>query len=171
MDDVLAYGSSETEHWGRLDKVLRRLRERGVTLQGTKCQFGVKSIRFLGHLVGHDGVRPDPEKVSAIAGLKPPTDRKETRRLVGMCNYLAKFSPRVAELLGPIHAVIGKSSAWVWGPEQEEALEGLKWELCGPSVLTVFDLTKRHRVSADASKRALGAVLLQEEAQGWRPVE
>ena len=60
----------------------------------------------------------------------------------------------------------------VLGRSQQYAFEDIKSELVKAPVLCAFDVTKRHRVSADANKSALGAVLLQEtEENRWQPVE
>ena len=88
-----------------------------------------------------------------------------------MLNYLSKFSPRLAQLLGPIYAMMGKRSEWAWGPDQEAAFQEVKSEMCSDRVLAIFDPKARHVVSADAKQGALGAVLLQKTPEGWQLVE
>ena len=89
-----------------------------------------------------------------------------------MVNYLSKFSRRVAELCVPLNAITGKNACWVWGPDQEMAFENIKRELASYPILCSFDINRRHRVSADSSQFAIGAVLLQETNNGeWQPVE
>jgi hypothetical protein len=88
-----------------------------------------------------------------------------------MVNYLSKFSRRLAEFCAPIYSVVGARSAWLWDAPQQQAFENIKRELSSEPVLCVFDMRKRHRVSADASRAALGSVLLQENDGHWQPVE
>jgi transposase InsO family protein len=91
---------------------------------------------------------------------------------MGMVNYLSRFSRNLAELGEPIYAVIGKRSEWFWGRDQEKAFKLIKAELSSSPVLCAFDLNKKHRVSADASKTSIGAVLLQLNRNNqWQPVE
>ena len=66
MDDVLVFGENSVQHWTRLQEVLKRIREAGMTLTKDKCQFGVASVKFLGHVISAERVRLDPDKVKAI---------------------------------------------------------------------------------------------------------
>jgi transposase InsO family protein len=172
MDDVLVFGSSAEQHWARLRSVLNRISNSGVTLKREKCEFGSDKVKFLGHVVSQKGIEPDPDKVSAITEMQPPTCKKEARRLMGMVNYLSKFSMNLAKYSKPIYAVLGAKCEWYWDTEQQDAFERIKAELSGAPVLCAFDLKRKHRVSADASKAAVGAVLLQQSDSGdWQPVE
>ena len=171
MDDILVFGRNSTEHWKRLRLVLDRIRKSGMTLKKEKCEFGVTEVKFLGHLVSVQGIKPDPDKVAVILALTPPTCKREARSLMGMVNYLNKFSKKLAEISGPIYAVTGTSD-FVWGPDQNSAFEKIKVEISQAPVLCAFDVDRKHRVSADSSRLALGAVLLQFNSQGeWQPVE
>lgn len=83
-----------------------------------------------------------------------------------------KFSGHLAELSVPIYAVTGSEFEWYWGSEQQKAFEKIKAELSNAPVLCAFDFSRRHRVSADASKNAIGAVLLQSNEDNlWQLVE
>ena len=171
MDDVLVFAADCDTHWKRLHAVLCRLQEAGVTLNKQKCEFGCKSVKFLGHLVSYKGVQPDPDKVQAIVKLNPPKCQRDAKRFMGMVNYLSKFSGKLAELSVPIYAVMGKSD-WFWSDIQERAFNLIKLEITNFPVLCAFDLNCDHRVSADASRSALGAVLLQcNPVKEWQPVE
>ena len=172
MDDVLIYGRTPGEHWKRLRAVLKRIENAGMTLEKKKCEFGKNEIKFLGHLISSDGIRPDPDKVKAILDVKPPANKTEARRFTGMINYLSKFSSKIAELCTPIYAVTGSRSEWYWDKRQQLAFDSIKKELVKAPVLCSFDMNRTHRVSADASKEAIGAVLLQLDENGiGQPVE
>ena len=129
------------------------------------------SVKFLGHVISVEGISADPDKISAICKLSPPTCRREARSLMGMVNYLNKFSKKLAEICVPIYELTG-SGDWYWGVEQEAAFEQIKDELSKAPVLCTFNLESKHRVSSDASRLALGAVLLQlNSCNLWQPVE
>ena len=83
-----------------------------------------------------------------------------------------KFNSKLARLCTPIYAVSGSKAEWYWGPDQQKAFEQVKKEIAKCPVLCKFDLRAKHRVSADSSKNALGAVLLQLNSSAeWQPVE
>jgi hypothetical protein len=109
MDDILVYGKNAEQHWGRLKAVLSRISIGGMTLKKEKCQFGVKSVKFLGHVVSGDGIKPDPDKVETTKCMNPPTNKIEVRRFMGMVNYLSKFSSNLSDLASPIYAIMGQN--------------------------------------------------------------
>lgn len=165
MDDILVHGESEEEHDQRLLIVLQQLQKAGITLNVKKCVFAQDRVKFLGQVVDHEGVRPDPEKVSAILNLKTPTCVGDIRRLLGMTNQLSKFSPRLANMTKPLR---DKDSQWCWEEPQRRAFEDIRKEISQSPVLALFDPSRPTTVSADASSFGLRAVLLQE--QEMRPV-
>ncbi|UYV70566.1 hypothetical protein LAZ67_7003550, partial [Cordylochernes scorpioides] len=90
LDDILIFASDSKTHDRILRLVLRKLKEAKVTLNKAKCVFGVPRINFLGHILDEDGIRPDPAKIEAVAGMPAPTDVHGVRRFLGMVNHLGR---------------------------------------------------------------------------------
>ena len=72
MDDILVHRANQQEHDTRLLATLEQLRKYHVTLNREKCEFFKTSVRFLGHVVDQEGIKPDPEKVQAIREMGEP---------------------------------------------------------------------------------------------------
>ena len=170
MDDVLIFGCDKPQHDERLIAAMKRIEAAGVTLNSEKCEFAKSQVKFLGHVIDREGIRADPEKVSAILQMEAPHNVSELRRFLGMVNQLGKFSPHVSELTQPLRELLSTKRSWMWGLSQEEAFSQVKAELTKPTVLTLYNPTVPTKVSADASSYGLGAVLLQRVDEIWRPV-
>ena len=170
MDDVLIFGATQAEHDHHLTAALNRLEEAGVTLNPSKCKFGCSCVSFLGHIVDKSGIRADPSKTSAILQMEPPRNVPELRRFLGMANQLGKFSPHLAEISQPLRELLSTRRSWTWGPDQQAAFTQVQKELSQPTVLALYDPKAPTKVSADASSFGLGAVLLQQFDDQWKPV-
>jgi hypothetical protein len=72
IDDILVYSKSEEEHVKHLRVVLTHLRDHQLYAKFSKCEFWLKEVQFLGHVLSAEGVAVDPGKVKDILNWKPP---------------------------------------------------------------------------------------------------
>ena len=66
IDDILIYSKNEEEHAEHLRIVLQRLREHKLYAKFTKCEFWLKKVQFLGHVISEDGISVDPSKIQDV---------------------------------------------------------------------------------------------------------
>ena len=128
-----------------------------------------KSISFLGHTVTERGIHTERSKIAAIEGYPAPTNKSELRTFVGMCGWYRKFVRHFSKIAAPLTDLQKDAVPFCWGPEQQDAFEALKSALCSAPVLVAPDVTRPYVLSADASDYALGAVLMQDQGQGYQP--
>ena len=76
-----------------------------MKLKPTKCAFGLPEVKLLGYVLNTDGIQADPDKVKAIAQLKPPTTVKQVRSLLGTCNYYRSSLNQFATITEPLVAL------------------------------------------------------------------
>ncbi|GBN71413.1 hypothetical protein AVEN_10636-1, partial [Araneus ventricosus] len=84
-----------------------------MILNAKKSIFSQTSIKFFGHIIDEQGIRPDPDKIAAIENYQPPTNKKELK-LFGMANYLARFVPNYSDILFPMTSMLSNKVIFVW---------------------------------------------------------
>ena len=94
LDDILVFSQTYEEMLQRLDMVFTRLREHGLGVNPSKCQFFRKEVKFLGHVVSAEGIATDPDKISAIVNRDTPTTVKELQSFIGLAGYYCRFCQR-----------------------------------------------------------------------------
>ena len=72
IDDIIIYGTNREEHDSQLMATLSKLQAAGVTLNIKKCEFRKTEMKFLGHIVSKEGIRPDPEKTIVLVTCNHP---------------------------------------------------------------------------------------------------
>ena len=66
IDDILVYSKDAQEHEQHLKIVLQTVRENKLYAKLSKCDFWLKEVSFLGHIVSSEGIRVDPTKIEAV---------------------------------------------------------------------------------------------------------
>ena len=92
---------------------MKRCKEVGLKINKDKAKLGLTEP-FIGHVISRDGLKPDPEKVRAVAEMPLPTDKKGIQRLMGFVNYLSKFLPNLSDLCAPLWALTVEGTVWEW---------------------------------------------------------
>ena len=94
---------------------------------------------IFGHIIGENGVRPDPSKVQAISDMPEFENVKELQTFLRMSNYLSRFTPRLSSLSTPLRYLCKKDSEFQWGPENNKAFTGVKEEISRATNLQCYD--------------------------------
>lgn len=162
-DDIIVYGRDIEEHNKRLEKVLMRLRDRGLTLNEEKCVFHMLKLTFMGLVLTQKGIGPAEQKVKAVKEAREPQTVSEVKSFLGLVNFNARFIPDLATVAEPLRRLTRKGEPFVFGPEQQAAFAELKRRLADAETLGYFDRKAKTKIITDASPVGVGAVLVQEQ--------
>ena len=84
FDDILIYNKTWEEHLQHLEIVLKTLQEQSLYAKMCKCEFGMKELLYLGHIIGKDGVKLHMENIGAILEWPSPKNITELRGFIGI---------------------------------------------------------------------------------------
>jgi hypothetical protein len=108
VDDILVYSKTEEEHAEHLRLVLGTLREQQLYAKFSKCEFWLKEVRFLGHVISAGGVSVDPSKITSILERKAPTNTTKVRAFLGLAGYYRKFVEGFSSITRPLTQLLKK---------------------------------------------------------------
>ena len=154
-DNIWLWSKNMDEHIKQLDKLLAKL---------PKCSFGVCEINVFGHIVSGQGIRPNDKKIEAVTSAPKPKCASEVRSFLGLTNYCSRYIPDYSNVTYALRKLTKTTNSFHWGKERDESFIKLKQALASPQVLAHYSLTAPTRLVVDASPWALGAVLLQQQA-------
>ncbi|KAL0560261.1 hypothetical protein IC582_000661 [Cucumis melo] len=162
IDDILIYSKTEAEHEEHLRMVLQTLRDNKLYAKFSKCEFWLKQVSFLGHVVSKAGVSVDPAKIEAVTGWTRPSTVSEVRSFLGLAGYYRRFMENFSRIATPLTQLTRKGVPFVWSKACEDSFQTLKQKLVTAPVLTVPDGSGSFVIYSDASKKGLGCVLMQQ---------
>ena len=166
LDDILIYSRTREEHIEHLKMVLQKLRAAGLFANPAKCEFLVKETKFLGLIVGQEGIRMDPAKVETVKDWKTPTCVTDVQAFIGFGNFYRRFIRDFSKLTAPLNRLTKKDVPFVWDDTCEKAFIKLKEAFTTAPILRPFDWTKDVILETDASDYVSAGVLSQYDDEG-----
>ncbi len=183
LNDIIIHSKTFEQHLKDIDEVFGKLRDAKLMSKESKCEFCAPEIKFLGHIIGKDGRKVDPDKVEKVKNYPRPENISQLRGFLGLASYYRKFVKDFSKKVKPMTKLLegmkrgAKKSKWEkekrkgikdieflekWGKEQEESYKLMKKVLTETPVLIHSNFEKDFILSTDALGYALGAVLEQE---------
>ena len=163
IDDILVYSKDEQEHEQHLKIVLLTLRDKKLYAKLSKCDFWLKEISFLGHIMSAEGIRVDPVKIEAVVNWKPPRNFTEVRSFLGLAGYYRRVVKGFSIIASPLTKLLRKGVMFEWSDKCQNSFEQLKDMLVEAPVLTQPTSGKEYTLYSDASGIGLRCVLMQNE--------
>ena len=135
-------------------------------MKASKCRFGAKTVRYLGHVVSAEGVHTDPAKIESVKRIATPQNVAQVRSFLGLAGYYRKFIHNFATLTYPLVELTKKGKPFCWTEVHDTAFSALKASLCATPVLAFPILNRQFVLQTDASDVGLGAILTQIDGNG-----
>ncbi|GJV36311.1 putative reverse transcriptase domain-containing protein [Tanacetum coccineum] len=171
IDDILIYSKNKQEHEEHLKLILELLKKEELYAKFSKCEFWIPKVQFLGHVIDSEGIHVDPAKIESIKDWTSPKSPTEIRQFLGLAGYYRRFIEGFSKIAKPMTKLTQKKVKFEWGDKQEAAFQLLKQKLCSAPILALPEGSEDFIAYCDASKKGLGAVLMQREKTEARKPE
>ena len=172
LDDVIVFSETPEEHLWRMRVVFDHLCEHSLKLKPSKCEVFKSEINYLAHHVSQKGVLPSKKNLESIVQCPPPDRYTKVKSFVGLVGHYRCFIKGFAKIAAPLYDLTSgdnkdkKSEHVDLSTEAHEAFDRLKAACLQAPILAFPDFNKPFLLETDASRRGLGAVLSQKQADG-----
>jgi hypothetical protein len=126
IDDILVYSGSEEEREGHLRFILQKLRDHKLYTKLRKCEFWLKQVAFLGHVISKGGISVDPSKVQDVLSWKASSSVSDIRSFLGLAGYYQRFIEGILKISKPMTELFEKDKQFEWMPTWEASFQELK---------------------------------------------
>ena len=154
LDDLLTYSSTMDQMIQTLQCIFEKLRQSGLLINVSKCEFGKPSLTYLGFEISENGYRPDPQKVKDILNCPAPTTVKQIRAFIGMLQFYRAHFPKFSQEIKPLSKLTGNKSGWTGGVlplNARTSFEMFKKRLATRPILAYPDMNLKMHLYVDAS--------------------
>ncbi|GJX86922.1 putative reverse transcriptase domain-containing protein [Tanacetum coccineum] len=109
IDDILIYSKTQEEHVEHLRLVLGLLKKEKLYTKFSKCEFWLREVQFLGHVIIGNGIHVDPSKIEAVKNWKAPRTPIEVRSFLGLVGYYRRFIENFSKIAKSLTILTQKS--------------------------------------------------------------
>ena len=154
-DDILVVGYGETDsealinHDQNVIQLLERARQVNLKLNKSKVKLRQAEVKFMGHVISKDGLKPDPDKVTAIKNMPKAESESEVLTLLGFVNYLSKFLPKLSEVSAPLRELTTEHAEFTWASQHDEAFATIQQLVIQHPVLKFYNIDRRRSHNSD----------------------
>jgi hypothetical protein len=159
FDDILVYKKAWQEHMRHLDEVLSVMEARLLYSKESKCEFIMKNILYLGHIISAQGVQVHQENIRAILDWPTPRNMTELRSFFGLCSYYMHFFQGFSQLGAP-PTDINKHGDFICTEESQKSFDHIKEVIYTCPVLTLLDFTLPFVLECDAYGEDIRAIFM-----------
>jgi hypothetical protein len=144
-----------------VDQVLHLLSQHQLFLKQSKCAFGASKVKYMDHIFSKDHVGVDPNKIEVMNDWPCTKTLKRLCGFLGLTRYYCKFVQHCGKIAAPLTALLKKND-FNSTPPIDQSFQALKYVMCTTPILTLPDFTKTFVLECDASRKAIGEVLMQD---------
>ena len=160
--DVTLLLADEKQEMFELIKELHKIATKeNLKLAPEKSFYMLHKVKFLGHEIGNNTVKPIPSEIQAIKRIPSPKEKKDVLPFRGSVNFYSKFIEKLHKKLKSLYTLLHDDVKFQWTPELEKIFQDVKNALTAETALTKPNTKHPFIITVDASSVGLGAFLFQ----------
>ena len=144
-----------------IEQLRQICQKKDLKIAPEKFFYLLLTVKFLGHEIGNQTIKPIHSKVDGIHKFETPSSKHELMRFIGSMNFYSKFIQNLHIPLKPFYTLLHDDVSFNWTPELNKLFESIKLSLKKDAELAIPNTSKPFNITVDASLIGLGVVLLQ----------
>ena len=158
LDDIMIVTKGNLEkHEMEVRETMTKLEKAGYRLNPNKCEFFKKEIKWVGHKINQQEIRPSQDKLDAIKKINIPKNEKELKSFLGAIQYLSKYIENLSTITDILRRSLKRQNDWIWSEEHTKAFNNLKGCITKIPWLAHYNAQSENIITTDASTKGLGA--------------
>ncbi|CAF5170284.1 unnamed protein product [Rotaria magnacalcarata] len=166
IDDVVIFSPTFEQHIKLLEKVFQALQSANLTLKASKYQVCRREMRYLGHIITQNGIKPDPDLIKSVKNFPQPKKIKDVQSFLGLTGYYRRFIKDYSKIAEPLQQQLRNSQKGNhhlnWSKGCTDAFEILKNRLANAPIMNTPNFEQPFILELEACEYGVGAVLTQE---------
>jgi RNase H-like domain found in reverse transcriptase/Reverse transcriptase (RNA-dependent DNA polymerase) len=163
LDNIVIFSGNKDDYFRHVSGVLKRLRKHSLYVNGKKCDFYLRSIDYLSHIIGPNGLQIDPAKVKVIQDWPEP---RKVKDIQSFANFYRQYIHNYSDIVVPLTHLTWKKISWNFNESCKLAFLTLKQAFIFAPVSIHYKPGCPLVIKTNASDYALAAILSQVEPNG-----
>ena len=161
IDDILLLANEKQEMFELIKELHTIASRENLKLAPEKSFYMLLKVKFLGHEIGNNTIKPIPSKIEAIKRIPSPKEKKDVMQFLGSVYFYSKFIEKLHINLKPLYTLLHDAVKFQWTAELEKIFQNVKNAMTANTELTIPNTTHPFFITVDASLVGLGADLIQ----------
>ncbi|CAF4749152.1 unnamed protein product [Rotaria magnacalcarata] len=155
IDDVVIFSPTFEQHIKDLEKVFQALQSANLTLKASKYQVCRREMRYLGHIITQNGIKPDPDLIKSVKNFPQPKKIKDVQSFLGLTGYYRRFIKDYSKIAEPLQQQLRNSQKGNhhlnWSKGCTDAFEILKNRLANAPIMNTPNFEQPFILELEAS--------------------
>ncbi|KAG0436062.1 Transposon Tf2-9 polyprotein [Dictyocoela muelleri] len=160
LDDILIHSETLNDHYQHLKSVFKMLHENSLSINFDKSEFFRNEVKFLGHIVSENGIKPCIDRIEPLKKITPK-NKRHIQRILGIINWYRNFIKDASKKTLFLTKKLSKETNFSWNNQDQYELNEIMREIESQALLKYPDPNSAFKLETDASKEITGGVLSQ----------